>query len=180
MAVIVLLVMAAGVFAVGVYLGVIASPSDGPVTTPPPCPKPATTTRPLDARRVKVNVYNATGRVGLAASTAAALRTRRFAIGAVSNDPGKAKVPGTALVRYGPKGSAAARLVAAQVPGAKIVDDKRPGTDVDLVLGASFTALGPTAKPAATPKPSAPCASDSPTSATRTGAPKTRPTTTPR
>lgn len=144
MASIVLLVLGVGVGAAGLYLGVVGGPSRGvAVTAPTPCDPAAAPA--LDPRKVKVNVYNATGRAGLAARTADLLRARRFAIGAVANDPAKAKVPGTSLVRYGPKAAAAAALVATQVDGAKLQADKRPGAVVDLVLGVAFTGLAPVA-----------------------------------
>lgn len=174
LAVIVLLVIGAGLVAAGLYLGRIGGTTGGVVVTvPSPCTKAA---RPLDPRRVKVNVYNATGRAGLALTTAEALRRRQFSIGAVDNDPARAKVAGTALVRYGRKGSAAAKLVAAQVKGAKLAVDKRSNAVVDLVLGATFTALTP--QPAVT-STAAPTCAPSP-SVSRTGVLKTRPTTTPR
>lgn len=144
MASIVLLVLGVGLGAAGLYLGIVGGPSRGvAVTAPTPC-DPATAPA-LDPRKVKVNVYNATGRAGLAARTADLLRARRFAIGAVANDPAKAKVPGTSLVRYGPEAAAAAALVATQVDGAKLQADRRPGAVVDLVLGAAFTGLAPVA-----------------------------------
>lgn len=145
MAFVVVLVVAAGLIAAGLYLQISGRPSTAEVVTAPtPCSTGAPA--PLDPRRVKVNVYNATGRAGLAASTANGLRARRFVVGAVANDPAKAKVTGTALVRYGGKGSRAATLVGSQVRGARLAKDKRAGADIDLVLGAGFTTLAPPAK----------------------------------
>ena len=148
MAALVLLVIGAGLVAAGLYLGVIGGPSRKvDVLSPTPC---STAAPALVPGRVKVNVYNATGRAGLAASTSTGLRLRGFVIGAVANDPARAKIKGTALIRYGRKGSAAAKLVAAQVPGAKLAVDKRTTAVVDLVLGATFKTLGPTPSAAAT------------------------------
>ena len=182
MAVFVLLVLGAGLVAVGFYLGVIGGTSASTdVVAPRPCP--SATPAPLVPRRVKVNVYNATGRAGLAASTATRLRLRGFVIGEVANDPARAKVKGVALIRYGRKGSGAAKLVAVHAPGAKLAADKRSTTVVDLVLGAAFTTLGPEPTPSATTRTTPSCVSGTaspPTSVTRTGVPKTRPTTTPR
>jgi len=91
------------------------------------------------ARQITVNVYNATPRHGLAASTADQLKQRGFTIGKVTNDPLKADLPGAAQIR----GSAAAilRVVAAEVAGAQITRDARADSSVDLVLGAAFAAL---------------------------------------
>ena len=122
-----------------------------------------------------MNVYNATGRAGLAAATADRLRARRFAVGDVANDPKRSKVPGSALIRYGRKGSAGAKLVATQVAGAKLKADTRTDAVVDLVLGTTFSTLTPV------PTASAPAPTCTATATpTRTGAPVVRPTTTPR
>jgi len=97
-------------------------------------PKPATVT---------VNVYNATDRAGLAARTAADLKTRGFAIGKIANDPLGKTLTNVAEVRYGPAGKANAQLVVFYVPGATLVLDKRTDTTVDLVIGAKFKAIPP-------------------------------------
>jgi hypothetical protein len=136
-------------------------------------PKPATVT---------VNVYNATDRAGLAASTAAELKSRGFGIGKIANDPLGKSLTNVAEVRYGPAGKANAQLLVYYVPGATLVLDKRTDTTVDLVLGTKFKAIPaqstvdaalaapvPVASgdgcpsPSATPKPSkSPKASKSP------------------
>jgi ABC-type uncharacterized transport system permease subunit len=97
-----------------------------------------------------VNVYNSTTIDGLAARVAAALRQRKFVVRTVANDPRHSRATGTAVVRYGTKGTAAARLVAAQVPGATLERDRRHGSTVDLVVGKGFRALAPVARPPAT------------------------------
>ncbi|MEO7745478.1 MAG: LytR C-terminal domain-containing protein [Actinomycetota bacterium] len=178
MSFVVLGVIAAGLVAAGLYLGVLGTAA-APVTITEPTPCTTATVRPLDPRRVKVNVYNATGRAGLAAATADRLRARRFAVGDVANDPKRSKVTGSALIRYGRKGSAGAKLVATQVAGATLKADKRTDAVVDLVLGPTFSTLtpvptAPTQAPRCTPPTKAT------TTPTRTGAPATRPTTTPR
>lgn len=152
-AVVALLVVVAGLGAAGLYLGRLQLPARDTTASTPcvPAKRPA-----LAPRQVKVNVYNATRRNGLAARTAEDLRERRFVIGAVSNDPARATVKGTALVRHGAKAAAAGRLVAAQVPGAKVKRVKRATRAVDLVLGAGFTSLAPAATAAATPAPVCP------------------------
>jgi hypothetical protein len=172
-----LFVIAAGIGAAGVYLGRFELPggSAEPTPTPTPCVSVAAAkTKPLNPRTIKVNVYNATSRAGLAASTAAAMRKRQFAVAKVANDPAKAKVSGVGIVRHGAKASAAAALVAAQLPGAKLVRDKRTSAVVDLVVGQKFKALGPAVKTPPVKKVCAPSASP------RTGVPKSKPTTTPR
>lgn len=176
MSLVVVAVLAAGLVAAAMYFGYIGGPggTDVAITSPTPCVTAAA--KPLDPRKVKVNVYNATSRSGLAAGTADELRAKRFSVGVVANDPTGAKVSGTALVRYGPKGAASAKLVAAQVKGAKLVRDRRTNATVDLVLGNGFNGLSSVV--VATAAPSVPCAATS--TPTRSGVAKTRPTTTPR
>ena len=110
----------------------------------------ATATAALTPAGVTVNVYNATDRSGLAASTATAVRKRGYRIATVANDPLQKTVTGTAEVRYGATGRPGARLVLTLVKGAKAVKDSRTDSSVDLVLGDKFSALAapPKAKPA--------------------------------
>jgi hypothetical protein len=107
--------------------------------------------------KVKVNVYNATSRAGLASDTANALKRRGFRIGKVANDPTKRNVTGEAEVRHGPKGAGAARTVGAQVGDVVDIPDGRRKRVVDLVLGPGFDQLLTPAQAAAalspTPEP---------------------------
>jgi hypothetical protein len=158
MAMIVLLVVAVGVGAYGYQQGWLGeADAETPVHALPACP-PATA-KPLSEADVHVNVYNSTSRDGLASTVASALGKRSFVIEAVANDPLHADVTGTALVRYGPKGAAAARLLGAQVPDATLRRDKRKDARVDLVLGDAFRRLAPVAPTAGTgaSTPSATC-----------------------
>jgi hypothetical protein len=117
-----------------------------PVAATPTCtPKApsASATKP-PTQQITVNVYNSPDRVGLASETAGELDGRGFAVDKITNDPEKADITGTAVVRFVPGNRTAARWVAAQVPGATIV--KVPaaghaGAKVDLVLGQGFDAL---------------------------------------
>ncbi len=118
------------------------------------------------ASTTKVNVYNATRRNGLAASTARQLQDRGFVIGAIANDPKHKKVTAPAEIRYGPKGAKRADLVSALIgKGVVKVNDRRRTQTVDLVLGSRFTSLLP-----------APSASPTPT-CTPTGSPSGSPST---
>jgi hypothetical protein len=100
--------------------------------------KPAPLPNP---RTVRVNVYNATKHSGLARSTSIQLAARGFAIGTVANDPLNKVIQGTVQVRFGIRGIAAAKVVAAQVPGPIMVRDARKDASVDFVIGETFTAL---------------------------------------
>jgi hypothetical protein len=121
------------------------------------CPSPAPAPTVVLPRAVTVNVYNATGRRGLAGTVATQLRKRGFRVGKVANDPLERKVTGAAEVRSSTVGANAARTVTAQVGTVVAVPDQRKDASVDLVLGAGFHALQPTAAAAAalspTPRP---------------------------
>ena len=120
-----------------------------PAASPKPLPSPSTIT---------VDVLNATDRQGLAKTTAKQLEQRGFQIGDIANDPVGDPIPGTAEVRYGPKGKNQAKVVAAQVPSSKLVNDKRADRTVSLALGDAYAGLAtPEAAAAAlspTPAPS--------------------------
>ena len=93
------------------------------------------------ASQVTLNVYNSTQRVGLAGDTAKLLGVRGFNIAAVENDPLGVPIEGVGEIRYGPKGEAAARLVAFHLPGAELIPDDRKGKKVDVALGREFVDL---------------------------------------
>jgi hypothetical protein len=134
---------------------------DGATTAADPsptrsCPAPSPLPSVVPANRVRVNVYNATDRRGLAATVATQLRRRGFVVGKVDNDPAKRTVTGVAEVRSSTTGAGAARTVGAQVGTFVTVPDQRPDASVDLVLGAGFRGLRSPqqAAAAASPTPS--------------------------
>ena len=165
------LLLASGAVAAGYYTGRLGATPDRDVrvATAPPCPKPTRTTPALRPAQVRVNVYNTTKVNGLAARAAAGLRQRSFRIGTVANDPQDTHPTGTAVVRFGPKGTAAGRLVAQHVPRPTMRKDQRKNATVDLVLGQAFTTLGPPPR-VVTPRPSA-CRPAATTGGTRSPAP---------
>jgi hypothetical protein len=114
---------------------------------PSPAAAPPVALRP---ERIKVNVYNATPRGGLAKAAADELRKRGFVIGEVGNAT-KAydkKVPGSAVLLGAPTAAKGPfRVLGTQVTGTVTRMDARKTADVDLILGTGFTALLP--KPAA-------------------------------
>lgn len=112
--------------------------------------------------QTKVNIYNSTGRDGLAGSTAKAFVSRGFIVDRVANDPTKRKTPAVAEVRHGPATKAQARLVLSTMPkGTVLVNDKRKAIVVDVALGTKFTALVPAPKPTGPPMCPAPTATPS-------------------
>jgi hypothetical protein len=97
----------------------------------------------LDPRTVKVRVYNATDRTGLAKQVADGLKRRRFAVVASGNDPlsETRQVSGVGEIRYGTKGEKQALLLSFWFPGVQLVSDPRRDTAVDLAVGPTYKAL---------------------------------------
>ena len=126
---------------------------------------PAATCAPYDPKVVtpettRVNVYNASDRVGLAGSVARSLRERGFVIAKVANDPSSRKAPKIAEIRYGAKGEAQAKLLRTTLPkGTTLVKDQRKVATVDLALGAKYTTLAPVPTTTAMPMCPAPTGS---------------------
>ncbi|HEX5511821.1 MAG TPA: LytR C-terminal domain-containing protein [Actinomycetales bacterium] len=180
-ALVVLVVLGVGVAAFGVYRGwweaPLASKEPRTTTAAKPCPTPTVTAAPV--KDVTVRVLNATDRQGLAGSVARELRKRGFDVADVGNDAPGAKVPEAAQVRHGPDGLLAARTVAAQIPGSKLVDDGREGFVVDLSLGAAYAKMTPAKEaakltapvPAPSPSGCVPVTPSATPSATPTGTP---------
>ncbi|MFE7757433.1 LytR C-terminal domain-containing protein [Streptomyces sp. NPDC057418] len=95
-------------------------------------PRPAT---------IKVNIYNATPRSGLAKAAADELKKRGFVIGKVDNAPAAydKKVPGTGLLIGAPAAANGSfPVLTTQLPGAVHRTDARRTADVDLIIGAKF------------------------------------------
>ncbi|QKW20449.1 LytR C-terminal domain-containing protein [Kitasatospora sp. NA04385] len=130
--------------------GAPASPAAGAPASGAPAPVPSDTAVPQPAA-VKVNVYNATDKSGLAARTADELRKRGFVVDKVGNAPAALdkKVPGTAQILSGPGGLGAATLLVSQVAAATSTEDGRTDATVDFVIGDTFNALSDPAQAAA-------------------------------
>ncbi|MET8749734.1 LytR C-terminal domain-containing protein [Streptomyces sp. NPDC004667] len=98
--------------------------------------------------QIKVNIYNATPRAGLAKAVRDELEKRGFAIGQVGNAPADfdKKVPGAGILVGSPRTDKAAySVLAAQLTGVTTQTDTREGADIDLILGDSFKELTPKA-----------------------------------
>ncbi len=119
----------------------------------PVCPSVAPTILPFG--ETSVHVLNASKINGLALKTTKDLQKLGFKVPTTpGNEPATTKVTGAALVRYGPSGLAAANSVKSAVNGpVQMLQDGRPGTDVDLVLGPTFKLKAGVKSPAS---PSAP------------------------
>ncbi|WP_432102821.1 LytR C-terminal domain-containing protein [Streptomyces sp. bgisy091] len=98
---------------------------------------------------IKVNIYNATPRSGLAKAAAAELKKRGFTIGKVDNAPAAydKKVPGTGMLLGGATAmNGSFPVLGTQLPGAATKTDTRSTADVDLIIGTKFKAFStPTA-----------------------------------
>jgi hypothetical protein len=131
----------------GVLLGtasLTAAYSAGWMTPPAPPAACKPVVVPAPARgSFTVNVMNATGRDGVAGQVAAGLVKRKFSVGGISNAPESWYVTQTAVVHHGPAGLDQALLTASQIPGAKLFEDGRSGTSVDVVVGIGYQTMVP-------------------------------------
>lgn len=140
-----------------------AKPSAGPTPTcTTAAPNPTASAAP-----VKVNVYNATNRSGLAAATAKELKKRGYVIGTVANDPLRKTIKGTAEVRYGKSGVKVAAPIESLVSKPAKVVDARKDTSVDLVLGNGFKDLAAAPATSTTALPACPPTATTTTSTTK-------------
>jgi hypothetical protein len=117
-----------------------------------PACKPAPTTQAVPAGRtglpapsaVRVNVYNATSRSGLAKQVGEELKKRGFTVVKFANAPQEydKKLKGTGLLVGAPKSlGAQLPVLATQLKGAEKKADARAGQDVDLIIGDKFKSL---------------------------------------
>ncbi|MCF3171181.1 LytR C-terminal domain-containing protein, partial [Streptomyces violaceoruber] len=113
-----------------------ACPTVKPAAAPAKAlPKPAA---------IKVNVYNATTRSGLAKDAAEELKKRGFAIGEVGNASKEydKKVPGTGVLLGAPAAkNGGFTVLGTQLAGAVEKTDARKTGEIDLILGTKFKAF---------------------------------------
>ncbi|WP_162802287.1 LytR C-terminal domain-containing protein [Ornithinimicrobium murale] len=102
----------------------------------------ATATAPaLQPEDVTVNVYNASGAVGIAGRTSEALASHGYSIDAVDNAPQGTETPQVAEIHHGPEGEEAAQLLGTLIPDAVLVADTREIAEIDLYIGTDFVEL---------------------------------------
>ncbi|MFF1919049.1 LytR C-terminal domain-containing protein [Streptomyces sp. NPDC058221] len=110
-----------------------------------PSARPSAPARALPKpTKIKVNVYNATPRGGLAKAAADELKKRGFTIGKVGNAPAAydKKVAGTGILLGAPTAvNGTFPVLGTQLPGAATKTDARKGADVDLIIGTKFKAF---------------------------------------
>ncbi|MEU0103116.1 LytR C-terminal domain-containing protein [Streptomyces sp. NPDC006267] len=134
--------------------------------TPKPSAAPSAKGLPKPAA-IKVNVYNATTRSGLAKSAAEELKKRGFTIGEVGNASKEydKKVPAAAVLLGAPTAmNSSFTVLGTQLAGTVQKTDTRKTGEVDLILGAKFkafntpqeatAAMAALTKPAPAPAPS--------------------------
>lgn len=141
----------AGLGATAVYTGAMEmSFLDRDFTTPPPDPDSIVVappclppdTLPVDPTTMQILVQNGTSRTGIAGQTKTDLEARTFVVTGVG-DYRPVGVTGTARIRFGEAGIAAAYTLAAHVPRPLLVLDRRADATVDLILGEEWEALVP-------------------------------------
>ncbi len=115
-------------------------PVTNPFADPPGC-VPEQIDGKLGRAQVIVNVYNASARNDLAASTLRELAKRDFSRGVAENAPGNLRVTNVTLLDPEPR-SAQVRLVRAQFQGqVNVRKDPDLAEGVDIVLGQGYLGL---------------------------------------
>ena len=124
--------------------------------------------KPVAPSSIKVQVFNGSGKAGLAASAAAALQSAGFVVTATGNAD-SSKYTKTEI-RYAAGDEQLAATLAAKFPGATttVRSDATSGT-VQVVLGSDFTAVGQPLAVTATAPTAAAAASSPPRTAADTG-----------
>jgi hypothetical protein len=148
---VVLVLTATVLYAASYVQGWVAAPAPKAVVNVSCNPDPR-----LKPREVTLNVFNATGRTGLAAKAASRLEKAGFKVETVENDPLGRTILTVGEVRVGPTGAAGAILVSKRLAGFKLVQDGRADTTVDVVLGKKFRGLSLPPKESATKKGATP------------------------
>ena len=95
---------------------------------------------PVDPATTQIRVLNGTSRPGLAGATDTELKARGFVTIEVGNFR-PTGVQGTARIRFGELGVAAAYTVAAHVADPVFVLDRRTDATVDIIIGEEWNAL---------------------------------------
>lgn len=94
--------------------------------------------KPVAYSKIKINVYNASTRKGLAASTSKVLQERGFAVLEMSNTKDNVN---NVQIRFGAKGVGRAYTLAAQFKSAILQYDARTDSTLDLTVGEAFEGL---------------------------------------
>jgi LCP family protein required for cell wall assembly len=106
---------------------------------------------------ITLDVLNATGTTGLAATVATDLEAQGFGVGEIGNDEASVE---QSVVRHGPAMAEQARTVAAAVPGAVTRVNERIGDRVQLVIGPGYAKIVPVQVPPPAPAEPSPAAGE--------------------
>lgn len=142
-----LLVVGGGLYAMAYVAGKVPGSRPTPTSscTPSPTPTPAQSV-------FATNVYNSSGRTGVATDMAKALKSRRFEVRSVGNDPYMKKLSDAGEIRFGPAGRPyAEKHLAPLLPGARLVQDGRDDNSVDVAIGDQTPAVSAVPVPSITP-----------------------------
>ncbi|MBK5248621.1 MAG: LytR C-terminal domain-containing protein [Actinomycetales bacterium] len=140
-------ILVIGLTATAMWVGILPSPINVPISSPTPTdtvaamPCPPDGQLPVPYAEISANVLNGTNTAGLAATTAASLAGYGVSIGQQAN--ANARYAGVARIVAGPLGVGAAYTVAALFPEATIETDARSDATVDVIVGSEFEALLP-------------------------------------
>lgn len=146
---------------------VAPSTTVAPTTTAPAVDPDALTVEPGE---ITVDVINGVGTVGLADQASTDLAGLGFTIGELENAFEDADA---SVVRYRPDQAAAARTLAAAVPGSVLEEDPEHTGELQLVVGSSYSGVAPvTIVP---PPPPSPTTAAQTTTAPTTAAPVSSP-----
>lgn len=95
-----------------------------------------------DPELTKVSVYNGTDRHGLAAAVSKELQRRTFHVISIANQKQPDPLRAVAVIRFGPSGAVQAHTVSLQFPPkVKLMQDDRPDTSVDVILGEKYKGM---------------------------------------
>lgn len=132
--------------AITVTVTIVKDRQDGSITATGGCAAGEVPANPKlpEPKDVKINVFNATDKAGLASVVAADFKNRKFkVVKDPTNDPLNKRVEGVAVLRYGPKMVGAAWLLRAYFlnQAQTELDLKRTDDVVDIVIGLQFRQL---------------------------------------
>ncbi|MCQ8772758.1 LCP family protein [Streptomyces telluris] len=121
---------------------------------PPPPPRPAPSPAEAAPGQVRVQVYNGSGRRGLARETDRALRAGGFATTGLPADAPGPPVRRT-VIQYDPRWDHAVRTLASALPDAELRPVPGQGPLMKVTVGTDFRAVTPV-KPQPSPSPRSP------------------------
>lgn len=136
--IIVVLLLSAGGYSIGMIAYGWSSPLDNWANKKSGCDTVAVTAA---AQPVDIRVFNASGRGGLAAHTARKLKKRGFAIVQIANDADGPRRGKRVRIRFTKGHEAQARTLAAQFTGVDIKKVRGDDPVVDVVLGKRFRSM---------------------------------------